>query len=171
MRSTSTEKDFAAAYDEHVWDVYGFLAYRTASRADAEDLTQQTFERALRAWNRFDPDRASAGTWLIAIARNLLIDHYRGDKSRNQVPLEAEDAGLEGWQAPPPEPGSQLSPDLAEAIAALSDREREIIALRYGGDLTGREVAGLTGLTLANVQQINSRALRKLRDALGAPVP
>ena len=51
------------------------------TRADAEDLTQQTFERALKAWSRYDPRKASVGTWLIVIARNLLVDHFRADRS------------------------------------------------------------------------------------------
>ncbi len=45
-------RDFSAVYDEHVWQVYGFFAYRLRTRADAEDLTQQTFERALKSWSR-----------------------------------------------------------------------------------------------------------------------
>ena len=71
----------ARLFDEHVWDVYGFVAYRIGDRAEAEDVTQQTFERALRAWRRFDPSRAQPRTWLLAIARNLLVDHYRRDRS------------------------------------------------------------------------------------------
>ena len=74
-------QEIAELYEEHVWGVYGFFGYRVGSRADAEDLTQLTFERALRAWSRFDPDRASARTWLMSIAANLLIDHYRRDRS------------------------------------------------------------------------------------------
>ena len=62
------QSDFARVYEEHVWRVYGFLAYRLRDRDAAEDLTQATFERALRAWSRFDPRRASESTWLIAIA-------------------------------------------------------------------------------------------------------
>ena len=54
------QADFARVYDDHVWRVYGFLAYRVRDRAVAEDLTQSTFERALRAWSRFDPRRASS---------------------------------------------------------------------------------------------------------------
>ena len=73
--------DPAAAYDEHVWDVYGYLAYRLGSRADAEDLTQQTFERALRRWSTFDARRGSMRTWLLAIAHNVLIDHFRRRRS------------------------------------------------------------------------------------------
>ena len=146
-----------------MWGVYGFFGYRVGSRADAEDLTQLTFERALRAWSRFDPNRASARTWLMSIAANLLIDHYRRDRSTRQEPIEdhlsrpeliTEDAEV------------GLSPDLAAALEQLGERERELIALRFGGELTGPEIAELTGLSLANVQQILSRALRKVRAKL-----
>jgi DNA-directed RNA polymerase specialized sigma24 family protein len=125
----AAREEIAELYEEHVWGVYGFFGYRVASRADAEDLTQLTFERALRAWGRFDPERASARTWLISIANNLLIDHYRRDRTSGQEPLE-------------------------------------VIALRFGGELTGPEIAELTGLSLANVQQILSRSLRKVRATL-----
>jgi RNA polymerase sigma-70 factor (ECF subfamily) len=158
---------FEDAYDEHVWDVYGFLGYRLNSREEAEDLTQVTFERALRAWNRFDPSRATVKTWLLAIARNVLIDHYRSDRRQAQRPLpDADEAGLAPAGAVADDPVLGPEPDLARALSRLSDRERELIALRYGGDMTGAEIAELTGLTLANVQQILSRSLRGLRAAL-----
>src|SRR3954447_13960812 len=68
---------FDEAYEANVLRVYGFFAYRLRSREEAEDLTQLTFERALRAWGRYDPRRSQPGTWLMAIASNLLIDLYR----------------------------------------------------------------------------------------------
>jgi RNA polymerase sigma-70 factor (ECF subfamily) len=158
--------DFATVYDEHVYHVYGYLAYRLRSRADAEDLTQMTFERALRAYGRYDETLASVQTWLIAIARNLLIDHLRADRGDTQRPVD---------ELPEPLiPASEdrhrigIDPDLERALATLSDRERELIALRFGGDLTGPEIAALTGLTLANVQQLLSRSLRRMRTSLEA---
>jgi RNA polymerase sigma factor (sigma-70 family) len=159
-------RDFSAVYDEHVWTVYGFFAYRLRSRADAEDLTQQTFERALRAWGRYDPERAGVSTWLMAIARNLLVDHVRADRRPWQQPLEdvVDDArvGVSDRH------DLGLDPALERALGELGEREREIVALRYGGDLTGPEIAALTGLTLANVQQILSRSLRRMRASLDA---
>jgi RNA polymerase sigma factor (sigma-70 family) len=154
--------DFARVYDEHVWRIYGFLAYRLRDHAAAEDLTQTTFERALRAWSRFDPRRASEGTWLLAIARNLLIDHHRRDRSDRLQPLDEQVLPTVAG----PEERSTSSPEVADALAQLSDRDRELLALRFGGDLTGPEIAELTGLSLANVQQIMSRSLRKLRELL-----
>jgi RNA polymerase sigma-70 factor (ECF subfamily) len=155
---------FAAAYDDHVWDVYGFFAYRTGSRADAEDLTQLTFERALRAWNRFDPSRSSVRTWLLTIAKNLLIDDHRKTRIA-PVRVALDDLGHR-------EPSAEaeyelgLDPRVAAALASLSRRDREILALRFGGDLDGPAIALLMDVSLATVQQALSRSLRKLRDQL-----
>jgi RNA polymerase sigma factor (sigma-70 family) len=154
--------DFADVYDEQLDGVYAFLAYRLGSREDAEDLAQLTFERAWRSWSSFDPSRASVRTWLLAIARNLLIDHVRSPRHRQDLALEDL----------PPGPGSLpfaadlgLSPELESALGCLGERERELIALRFGGDLSGPEIAEITGLSLANVQQILSRSLRRMRSS------
>jgi RNA polymerase sigma-70 factor (ECF subfamily) len=145
-----------------VWRVYGFVAYRLRGRELAEDLTQATFERALRAWSRFDPRRGSERTWLLAIARNLVIDHHRRDRSDRHQELDERVLPLLAG----PEPRAGTSPELIEALAQLGDRDREVVALRFGGDLTGPEIAGMLGLSLSNVQQILSRSLRRLRALL-----
>ena len=156
------ESNFARVYEEHVWYVYGFLAYRVPDRQSAEDLTQGTFERALRAWSRFDRRKAPERAWLLAIARNLLVDHHRRDSHRRTEMLdERSTPAVSG-----PEELIALSSDLATALAKLSDRDREVLALRFGADLKGPEIAQLLGLTVANVQQIMSRSLRKLRSLL-----
>jgi RNA polymerase sigma-70 factor (ECF subfamily) len=162
-RRPAQQPDFAQAYESHVAAVYGFLGYRVDSRADAEDLTQLTFERALRAWERFDPNRGSARNWLLAIAANALVDHHRRDRTRSQEPIE-DNLSQEALVTQEEDIG--LSPDLAAALDELGERERELIALRFGGELTGPEIAELTELSLGNVQQILSRSLRKVRKNL-----
>src|SRR3954447_13178060 len=141
----------ARLFDEHVWDVYGFVAYRVGNRAEAEDLTQQTFERALRAWRRFDPTRAQPRTWLLAIARNLLVDHYRRDRSKLHRHLG--EGGISEEQLPTEEglESAEPSPAVAAALDTLSQRDREVVALRFGADLRGPEIAELLDLRLANV--------------------
>jgi RNA polymerase sigma-70 factor (ECF subfamily) len=166
--------DLADIYDEYVWRVFGFFAYRVDRRADAEDLTQLTFERAVRAWGRYDPAKGSVGTWLLAIAQNLLIDHHRRRPAAPPVPLG--ESGIEEsllLSSPGPDEATLgLDPALGAALATLGERERQVIALRFGGDLRGPEIAALLDLSLANVQQILSRSLRKLRRELdGAAGP
>jgi RNA polymerase sigma factor (sigma-70 family) len=159
--------EFSDVYDDHVWSVYGFFGYRVGHREVAEDLTQVTFEKALRAWGRYDPSRTSPRTWLLAIARNVLIDYYRRDGSGREEPI-AENAPAPAFGTEPgPEPVG-VSPELELALATLGQRDREVIALRFGADLTGPEIAGLLDLSLANVQQIVSRSLRRLRSELEA---
>jgi RNA polymerase sigma factor (sigma-70 family) len=166
--SPSDRERFAQLYDEHVWLVYGFFGYRVRSQSDAEDLTQHTFERALRAWDRFDEGRASARTWLMSIARNLLVDHYRSDRSERHEPIDGPDSHRELASTGQDDPRLGPSPELAAALDTLRDRDREILALRFGGDLAGPEIAEITGLSLANVQQILSRSLKQLRTELEA---
>jgi RNA polymerase sigma-70 factor (ECF subfamily) len=151
--------------------VYGFFAYRMRSRADAEDLTQQTFERALKSWSRYDPARAGVATWLLAIARNLLVDHIRADRSARQQPLDDLDRGHDALVDPGNPPDIGLEPDLERALATLAARDREIVALKFGGELTGPEIAAATGLSLANVQQILSRSLRRMRISMDEAEP
>jgi RNA polymerase sigma factor (sigma-70 family) len=156
----------ARLFDHHVWDVYGFVAYRIGNRAEAEDVTQQTFERALKAWPRFDSSRAQPRTWLLAIARNLLVDHYRRDRSNLHRHIGEGGIGEEQLPAEEGPDAGGISAELAAALAMLSERDREVVALRFGADLRGPEIAELLDLQLANVQQILSRSLRKLRSEL-----
>jgi RNA polymerase sigma-70 factor, ECF subfamily len=159
------QSDFGRVYSEHVSIIYAFLAYRVGSRHVAEDLTEATFERALRAWSRFDPRRGSERAWLLAIARNLLIDSYRRDRTAQTEPISEQTSP----SVPGPETRIDGGGELTDALATLSDRDQEILALRFGGDLDGPEIAERLGLTLANVHQISSRSLRKLRGLLEDP--
>jgi RNA polymerase sigma factor (sigma-70 family) len=156
--------DFSAVYEEHVQHVYGFFSYRVRGRELAEDLTQATFERALRAWPRYDPVKASARTWLLVIARNLLIDHHR--RTHPEPTADIDERMLSS--VPGPEDSYSTWAELDTALAELSERDREVLALRFGADMTGPEIAEVLDLTLANVQQITSRALRRLRTLLEA---
>jgi RNA polymerase sigma-70 factor (ECF subfamily) len=158
--------DFGETYEEELPRVYGYVAYQLMSHEEAEDLTQQTFERALAHWGEFDDRRATITTWLLAIARNLVIDHYRARSRRPAIVSleELPEAQLDSSSYADPALG--VGPDLEWALSGLGERERELIALRYGADLSGPQIASVTGLSVANVQQILSRSLRRLRAEL-----
>jgi RNA polymerase sigma factor (sigma-70 family) len=157
-RPAGPQPGFAEVYDRHARVVFRFLVFRVGTREVAEDLTQITFEKAMRAWGRYDPRKATVQTWLIVIARNVLIDHARGTQPTTPLAVaRSEDLATED------QPTLGPSGPLGAALASLNQRERELIALRFGADLTGPEIAEVMDLSLANVQQILSRALRKLR--------
>jgi RNA polymerase sigma-70 factor (ECF subfamily) len=158
-RQPAWSTSFAATAEEHLDDVYGYLVYLTRDRSLAEDLTADTFEKALRLWRRFDPARASARTWLCQIARTTALDWFRSEERRQKreeraaIP-EATDGGLS--------PG--LSPELEVALRELSAGEREVIALRVLLDLDGEEAARVLGISPTAVSTRLSRALKKLEE-------
>ena len=156
------EEDFERLYAAHAQRLFGFLAYRTGDRALAEDLVADTFERAMRGRRRFDRRRASETTWLYTIALNLLRDHGRRRAAENRA---LERHGLPDSEVAAPEAIEQES-DLHRALAALSDEEREAVALRFGADMRVPEIARLQGERLTTVEGRVYRALRKLRDEL-----
>ncbi len=160
------DRDFEQLYEDHAQPLFGFLVYRTGDRALAEDLLGEAFERALRSRRRYDPGKASAKTWLYAIALNCLRDQRR----RAQAETRALDRAGAGGAEAASDPGLVRVEDrdeLARAMASLSDEERETVALRYGGDLTAPEMAELLGEKLTTVEGRLYRALRKLRAELG----
>jgi RNA polymerase sigma-70 factor (ECF subfamily) len=159
---------FAAAAEEHLDAVYRYLLLMTRDDATAQDLTSETFEKALRSWRRFDPRRASARTWLCRIARNAALDHFRGEerRRRREERYAAEPVEVAG----PDLPGGVLSPVLRVALDALSAAEREVIALRVLLELDGDEAARLLGISRTACSTRLSRALQKLQEKVGDDV-
>jgi RNA polymerase sigma factor (sigma-70 family) len=158
---------FASVAERHLDDVHAYLVYLTRSRELAEDLTAETFEKALRQWGRFDPRRGSAKTWLCQVARTIALDHFRAEQRRRRResayaldrPDQAED-GLFGG----------LSPELERSLATLSAGEREVIALRVLLDLEIEAAARILGISATACTTRLSRALKKLEERMNADV-
>jgi RNA polymerase sigma-70 factor, ECF subfamily len=129
-RLSSEELDWDALYADLAPRVYNYFRYRMGSDADVEELTSRTFERAWRFRSHYRHDLAGFPTWLFKIAQNVGVD-YRS-RLRAHLPLEAA-AGIAGEGSP--ELDAELSSDLARLAiltATLPERERELIALKYG---------------------------------------
>ena len=155
------ETSFATVAEEHLDAVYAFLLYLTGDRAVAEDLTSETFERALGRWRRFDPRRGTAKTWLCQIARSAALDHFRSEsrRRRREETYAAQDVAASDAAF-----GEGLSPDLESALHSLSPGEREVIALRVICDLDGDTAARVLGISRTACSTRLSRALRKLEE-------
>ena len=155
------ELDWDALYADQLPRVYNYFRFRVGTDADAEDLTARTFERAWQARERYRRDRAGFSTWLFTIAHNVVVDFLRS--RRTQLPL---DAALEMAADGTPEEDAARHSDLERLTAlaeSLSEREQELIALKYGAALDNRQIARLTRLTESNVGTILHRVVQTLR--------
>jgi RNA polymerase sigma-70 factor (ECF subfamily) len=158
--------ELEAVYREHVGAIYGFFSY-SVGRDVAEDLTAATFERVVRSWNRFDASRSGERTWIYAIARNLLTDHLRRQRHRSGPSLDEHPALMDSIASADDAVQRTLDTDAVQRwLQQLRPREREVLALRYCVDLSVAEIARCMDLTEANVHQICSRALRRLRSTV-----
>jgi RNA polymerase sigma-70 factor, ECF subfamily len=161
------ETSFTSVAEEHLDGVYAYLLYLTGDRTVAEDLTGETFERALRRWKRFDPSRGTAKTWLCQLARSAALDHFRAESRRR--------AREDGYLRTEPSTDSNdclngLSPELDTAVRSLSVGEREVIALRILLDLDGETAARMLGITPTACSTRLSRALQKLQERVADDV-
>ncbi|HET7133260.1 MAG TPA: sigma-70 family RNA polymerase sigma factor [Gammaproteobacteria bacterium] len=155
------EPDWDTVYAQQLPRIYNFFCYRLRHEATAEDLTSQTFEKAWRARHRYRKDIAGFATWLVAIARNVANDHLRA--RRQHAPLEA---AADVADACTPEDAHSHASDrerLAALLERLPERERELLAMKYGAGLTNRAIAELTRLSESNVGTIVHRAVQTLR--------
>ena len=149
--------------EEHLDDVYRYLLYMTGNPHLAEDLAAETFERALRRWRRFDPQRGSARTWLCQLARGTALDHFRAEQRRRR----REEAYSEDLPASDePVFGEGLSPALDAAVRSLSAAEREVVVLRVVLELDGDTAARVLGIRSSAVSTRLSRALQKLQERM-----
>jgi RNA polymerase sigma factor (sigma-70 family) len=153
---------FERLFRAYAQDLVGFLAYRTGSDAEAEDLAAAAFERAYRARRRFDPRRGSEKTWLYRIAVNLLLDRSRRLAAERRAVERASHALSAGSS------GTDLLDAVLDrdrirvALSSLSEEEQVAIALRYGGDLRLAEVAKVVGASRAATEKRIYRGLEKL---------
>jgi RNA polymerase sigma-70 factor, ECF subfamily len=163
VRRNESVTSFEAAAEAHLDDVFGYLLYMTGNRGTAEDLTAETFERALRLWQRFDERRGSARTWLCQVARTAALDHFRSERRRAR---REQVYALGRADSEEPRFAEGLSPALERALARLSAGEREVIALRVVLELDGPAAARTLGISPTACSTKLSRALKKLEEAL-----
>jgi len=169
LQRRPTVDELDAVYRAHVASIYGFFNYNVG-RDVAEDLTAATFERVVRSWGRFDASRSTERTWIYAIARNLLTDHLRSQRHRSGPSLDEHPALLDNLASSEDPEQRTLGADAVSGwLGRLRPRERQVLALRYCADLSVADIARIMDFTEANVHQICSRALRRLRSTVAGP--
>ena len=142
--------------------VYAYVAYRIGGGPDAEDVTAEVFERALRYRGSYDRRKGEPRAWLVGIARRCIAEHAAQSTASFAEPpdtaavVEVEEETL-------------LRVELRDALVELSESDRELIALRYGADLTARQIGEILGARTNTVEVSLHRALARLRERLEGP--
>jgi RNA polymerase sigma-70 factor (ECF subfamily) len=155
--------DWETVYRTQMPRVYNFLRYRLQDEMLAQDLTAVTFEKAWRHRASYQPQTAAFNTWLFTIARNTATDYLRVNK--DELPL------LDTAVSDDPSPEEIVNHQqnlavLRRILADLPQREQELIALKYGAELSNRQIAKQMGLSSVNVRIILYRTIRKIRPYL-----
>lgn len=172
------EAAFRAGRPEAVRDVYerfSPMVFSIARRslgnvADAEDVTQQVFVSAWRSRERFDPDRARIGAWLVGITRHAVADAHER-RSRERRTEDALSATAEPLTAPSGEHPERVVDRVivTDAIESLGDPQRAIMSLAFFEDLTHGQIAARLDLPLGTVKSHITRSLRRLRARMEVP--
>jgi RNA polymerase sigma factor (sigma-70 family) len=160
-RASLDTQAFDALFRECAGDVHGYAISLLGDAAAAEDVTALAFERLFRARSRLDRRRGTPRAWLFAIARNAALDELRARRRRPQQDLE---------HAPVNDTGAGEALEHAErratvrdALAKLPLRERELVLLKFHGQLSNAEIARALGISESNAGTRLHRALSGLR--------
>lgn len=153
---------FGELYDLYFDKVFGFVYHRVSNRETAEDLTADTFVKALRKLGSFEGNSANFPAWLFRIAANIVTDHYRSQRHR-AAPLE-----LDQWadEEPGPEEMALVHAEAEQvrlAVKYLTPDQQDVILMRFVGGLKLKEIATATGRTEQAVKSLMFRALSTLR--------
>ncbi|MER5935457.1 ECF subfamily RNA polymerase sigma factor, BldN family [Streptomyces sp. NPDC002054] len=163
-RAQAGEADaFGRLYDQYSDTVYRYIYYRVGGKATAEDLTSETFLRALRRISTFTWQGRDFGAWLVTIARNLVADHFKSSRFRlevttgemldaNEVERSPEDSVLE----------SLSNAALLEAVRKLNPQQQECVTLRFLQGLSVAETARVMGKNEGAIKTLQYRAVRTL---------
>jgi RNA polymerase sigma-70 factor (ECF subfamily) len=153
--------DWKKIYDDLLPRVYHFFCYKTGDPLLAEELTATTFEKAWKGREHYDHELSKFQSWLYGIAKKVAADHFRRHKT--EISLDAETA-ISSQNVEKDVETNLNFERLAGLLNSISERERSLIALKYGAELNNREIARLTGLSETNLGTILFRAVSRLRE-------
>ena len=153
------EREFTRLYNESFATVYGYVRARAASDADAQDIVSEAFLNAARSFDAFDPARASFATWVVSIARNCMVSHYRREREHAVL----DDVPESAFEVAPEQDASLDLMLVKQLLACLDAEERELIALKYHDGMRNADIAQALGMNPSTVSSKLARALDKMR--------
>lgn len=158
------EADLIQIFEDYHKKVYSYFYYRIKNQSVAEDLTSQVFEKVIKNRTSYSNEKAPIEVWLFTIARNSLNNYFREQKKHQFAPLETIMELISNRQTPEEYiVTDERNSKLRQSLNRLNEREKNIIALKFGVELTNREIAQIVELSETNVGSILYRSMKKLK--------
>lgn len=160
----AVKEPFENVYEKEFSHIYNFIFAQLLHRERTEDLVSDIFIKAMSAYDRYDPSRASARTWLTNIARNALIDEYRKSSIRNHLSLDDEENEID----PSYEDEYEVFKDATkqevyDLMKELTPQERELLSMIYFQNMKNEEIGNVLGINAKAVSERHRRLLVKCR--------
>ena len=154
-------------YEENFDKIYRYIVLKIGDRTEAEDMTQQVFLQALKAISSYRFKGMPFSSWLYRITHNQVVDYLRKKSRRPTIPIE--DTMAAGSSDPPREIERKMEIEqLTAAARQLTAAQREVISLRFGGELSVAEVARVMGKSEGAVKALQHSAIVALRKVMAA---
>jgi len=156
------EEAFAQLYEEYFDKIYRYVALKIGNRVEAEDMTQQVFINALHSISSYKWRGYPFSAWLFRIAHNQVVDHLRKKTRQSTLPLN------ETYMASDDNPQKLIenkmsTEQLVMATKELTPAQQEVVALRFAGELSIAQVAGIMGKSEGAVKSLQHSAIVALR--------
>jgi len=156
--------EFGVLYDEYFEKIYNFIYYKIHHKESAEDLTSQTFIKALEKIGNYSPNKGLFSSWIYRIARNKVIDYYRTRKSEKDI-SDVWDLKSDQDIVSDLDTREKLA-EVSKYLAKLNPEQREIVVMRVWDSLSYQEISEIIEKSEANCRMIFSRTMTKLRQEI-----
>lgn len=169
VSDADADLDFPGLFQFYYSRIYNYLRYRVDAQEDAEDLSNTVFERAYVHRGGFDAAKGSFSTWLFRIAHNTLANYYRTRERRMAREVEGDLPTDLVTSEPSPEAlviQDEAIAHLLRSLQHLSERDQEVISLKFAGQLSNLEIGQIMGLKEKTVSVVLLRAVRRLQQHL-----
>lgn len=159
---------FGQIYDEYVDQIFRYIFYKVGNFTESQDLTGQTFLKAFENIESYEMRDVAFSSWLYRIAHNLVVDYFRRESKRENVPIDD--------QPPAPSPRGNPVEDvmadmeserLYKAMQKLTHNQREVLVLKFIDNLSNGQVAEIMGISVGAVKSTQKRGLLSLNRILG----
>ena len=161
----SKEAALAALYNEYYDKIARYIFARTGNRAEADDLAGDVFLKALQSLDSYKERGIPMQAWLFKIAHNLVVDYIRRAAKRRVVPIDTVQVATESDPQAMAETNIELA-RVTKALDQLTPAQRQVIELRFFGELTSEEAGQVLNKSSGAVREMQSAAIRQLRKLL-----